>query len=246
MLDAAESFAIWKSIRLTDSKFGGAALAWNMKHVSVGIRRSTDEFGAARIEQSPQLILVGLRLKDHDGIGSRRDGRRAKRAIGRRGLVQVVDGTGRHDNDSKLRRHQAGDRRPAHGVPPVGIGRDRMRGSRPKPLAKAGPARLHLGRIIAILGSERALGTKVRLACGAFRKVLLNALAIGSIQLAGDVPRKQLFGFIMRIDRWIVHLNLYTQSPASPGITAFNLRRAWNMRVFTVSIGQPMISAISR
>jgi hypothetical protein len=28
MLDAAESFAIWKSIRLADSKFGGAALAW--------------------------------------------------------------------------------------------------------------------------------------------------------------------------------------------------------------------------
>ena len=75
-----------------------------------------------------------------------------------------------------------------------------------------------------------------------------DPLAIALVEPAGHIPRQQLFGLVVGgIDGRVVHLEPpYSQSAASPEMTRFNLRRAWNMRVFTVSIGQPMISAISR
>ena len=79
--------------------------------------------------------------------------------------------------------------------------------------------------------------------------MLLHQEPICRVQPPAGVPRKQLLRFVRLIAGMIDighRLSPYSQSAKLPASASFRRRRAWNMRVFTVSTGQSTISAISR
>ena len=118
----------------------GASLAGNMQDISVGVGRTADQLGAARVQQPPQLLFAGLRLENDDGIGARRDRCRAEGAISGVGLGEIANhARGQHD-DGQLRGHQHRDRRAAAANATQRRDRRRQRAFRKRrldPLAKA-------------------------------------------------------------------------------------------------------------
>jgi len=79
--------------------------------------------------------------------------------------------------------------------------------------------------------------------------MFLHQKPICRIKPPAGVPRKQFLRFVRLIVGMIEighRLSPYSQSAKFPASACLRRRRAWNMRVFTVSTGQSTISAISR
>jgi hypothetical protein len=82
-------------------------------------------------------------------------------------------------------------------------------------IAQALPAKLHVRRRRAEFLGQPPLEPQLLLALGAAGEVAFNRLALVLVELPGDVPRQQLFGFPVRVLFDIVlHLGLTANRPA--------------------------------
>ena len=94
-------------------------------------------------------------------------------------------------------------------------------------------------------GLQLALPRQLGLAARALGEMGIDARALIGIERRADVPRQQGLHRLVDIAEGN-DLPAHSQSSSRPASKVFKRRRAWNMRVFTVSTGQPTISAISR
>src|SRR6476620_8854076 len=85
-------------------------------------------------------------------------------------------------------------------------------------------------------------------AIGAGGEMGLDPFALGFFELAGRIPGEEFLRLVVRpiSNVWVSDRHGQSQSAKLPGIAFLRRRRAWNTRVFTVSAGQPTMSAISR
>src|ERR1700674_59642 len=93
---------------------------------------------------------------------------------------------------------------------------------------------------------ELAQQVELVLATNTFPEMPFHQRQLLAFQCSVHEPGQQFFcSLVYRVSE---PQNLSTHSTSSIRLasSALSFRRAWNIRVFTVSIGQPMISAISR
>ena len=96
------------------------------------------------------------------------------------------------------------------------------------------------------IGLDLPFPSQFGLAARAFGDMRFDAGAFLAIETRADVPRQQRLHLLMHVGAELDNPPAHSQSSIWPASKAFSLRRAWNMRVFTVSTGQPTISLISR
>ena len=111
------------------------------------------------------------------------------------------------------------------------------------------PCRLGFGRQGDDFARQPAFEGEFGAALRAVGEMRLDAGLFGLAKGAGDVPGEEQKRLPMGVavhGNDVVHEPPHSQSASCPASLDFRCRRAWNMRVFTVSTGQSMISAISR
>ena len=101
------------------------------------------------------------------------------------------------------------------------------------------------GRNLGRIGGESALELDVGLATRALPEVRLEAGPFLRIQRGIGVPGQQDLRRQVLVAVEMKDAGLHSQSSGSPDSNARSRRRPWKARVFTVSTGQPTITAIS-
>lgn len=208
-----------------------------------------DQLRAGGFQEALHVLHAGIRLEHHQHIGRRSRGAAERLVLGRSSGRQHPGG--QHDDHQRLRRNGpafpvARAAQPVqHGRAEAGrLGHSERRLVEPRHQARQRAFLVQCGRQRCCRFDQAALPGQFGAAPGTVAQMSLHALSLAVGQRAGGIPGQQcLHVLVLRNVRWVLHVHL-NSSKWSDNMS-FKRRRAWNMRVFTVFTGQPMVSAIS-